>query len=457
MRFARASQENAMSLATRPVASVPNDLESFWVPFTPNRAFKKAPRLIARAKDMHYYTVDGKAVIDGSAGMWCCNAGHNRSAIVEAIKNQADELDYPPAFQFSHPKAFELASRIAALAPADLDHVFFCNSGSEAVDTALKVALAYHNVRGEASRARLIGRERGYHGVGFGGISVGGIVANRKMFGTMLAGVDHLPHTYNREQQAFSKGEPEWGAHLADDLDRIVALHDASTIAAVIVEPMAGSTGVLPPPKGYLQRLRAICDKHGILLIFDEVITGFGRLGHAFAAERYGVVPDMITFAKGVTSGTVPMAGVIVRKGIYDAFMRGPEHVIELFHGYTYSAHPLACAAGIATLDVYRDEKLFERAGKLEGKWADAAMSLKGTPGVLDIRTLGLVAAIDLSSRPDAFGKRAYDSMEKAFHEHGLMFRITGDTIALSPPLIITEDQIGEIFEKVGKVIRQVS
>jgi beta-alanine--pyruvate transaminase len=406
---------------------------------------------------MHYYTVDGKAVIDGSAGMWCCNAGHNRSAIVEAIKNQADELDYPPAFQFSHPKAFELASRIAALAPADLDHVFFCNSGSEAVDTALKVALAYHNVRGEASRARLIGRERGYHGVGFGGISVGGIVANRKMFGTMLAGVDHLPHTYNREQQAFSKGEPEWGAHLADDLDRIVALHDASTIAAVIVEPMAGSTGVLPPPKGYLQRLRAICDKHGILLIFDEVITGFGRLGHAFAAERYGVVPDMITFAKGVTSGTVPMAGVIVRKGIYDAFMRGPEHVIELFHGYTYSAHPLACAAGIATLDVYRDEKLFERAGKLEGKWADAAMSLKGTPGVLDIRTLGLVAAIDLSSRPDAFGKRAYDSMEKAFHEHGLMFRITGDTIALSPPLIITEDQIGEIFEKVGKVIRQVS
>jgi beta-alanine--pyruvate transaminase len=446
-----------MSLATRPVASVPNDLAAFWVPFTPNRAFKKAPRLIARAKDMHYYTVDGKAVIDGSAGMWCCNAGHNRARIVEAIQSQAGELDYPPAFQFSHPKAFELASRIAALAPADLDHVFFCNSGSEAVDTALKVALAYHNVRGEASRARLIGRERGYHGVGFGGISVGGIVANRKMFGTMLAGVDHLSHTYNREQQAFTKGEPEWGAHLADDLDRIVALHDASTIAAVIVEPMAGSTGVLPPPKGYLQRLRAICDKHGILLIFDEVITGFGRLGCAFAAERYGVIPDMITFAKGVTSGTVPMAGVIVRKGIYDAFMRGPEHVIELFHGYTYSAHPLACAAGLATLDVYRDEKLFERAAALEGKWADAAMSLKGTPGVLDIRTLGLVAAIDLSSRPDAYGKRAYDSMEKAFHEHGLMFRITGDTIALSPPLIITEDQIGEIFDKVGKVIRQVN
>jgi beta-alanine--pyruvate transaminase len=446
-----------MSLAPRPIASVPNDLAAFWVPFTPNRAFKKAPRLIARAKDMHYYTVDGKAVIDGSAGMWCCNAGHNRGPIVEAIQRQAGELDYPPAFQFSHPKAFELASRIAALAPGDLDHVFLCNSGSEAVDTALKVALAYHNVRGEASRARLIGRERGYHGVGFGGISVGGIVANRKMFGTLLSGVDHLPHTYNREKQAFTKGEPEWGAHLADDLDRLVALHDASTIAAVIVEPMAGSTGVLPPPQGYLERLRAICDKHGILLIFDEVITGFGRLGTAFAAERYGVIPDMITFAKGVTSGTVPMAGVIVRKGIYDAFMRGPEHVIELFHGYTYSAHPLACAAGIATLDLYRDEKLFERAGKLEDRWADAAMSLKGTPGVLDIRTLGLVAAIDLSSRPDAFGKRAYDSMERAFHEHGLMFRITGDTIALSPPLIITEDQIGEIFDKVGKVIRQVN
>jgi len=446
-----------MSVAPRQVApTVPNDLEAFFVPFTPNRAFKKAPRLIVRAKDMHYYTPEGKPILDGSAGMWCCNAGHNRPPIVEAIQQQAGELDYPPAFQFSHPKAFELASRIAALAPGDLDHVFFCNSGSEAVDTALKIALAYNNVRGEASRVRMIGRERGYHGVGFGGISVGGIVANRKMFGTALGGVDHLPHTYNREQQAFTKGEPEWGAHLADDLDRLVALHDASTIAAVIVEPMSGSTGVLPPPKGYLQRLRAICDKHGILLIFDEVITGFGRLGTAFAAERYGVIPDMITFAKGITSGTVPMAGVIMRKGIYDTFMRGPEHVIELFHGYTYSAHPLACAAGLATLDVYRDENLFDRAAKLEGKWADAAMSLKGTPGVLDIRTLGLVAAIDLSSRPDAFGKRAYDAMEKAFHEYGLMFRITGDTIALSPPLIITEDQIGEIFEKIKKVIGQV-
>src|SRR5690348_16079261 len=432
----------------RAAAAVPNDLEAYWLPFTPNRAFKASPRLITRAKDMHYYTPEGRAVLDGTAGLWCCNAGHNRAPIVAAIQQQAGELDYPPAFQFSHPKAFELASRIAALAPGDLDHVFFCNSGSEAVDTALKVALAYNNVRGEASRVRLIGRERGYHGVGFGGISVGGIVANRKMFGTALGGVDHLSHTYNREQQAFTKGEPEWGAHLADDLDRLVALHDASTIAAVIVEPMSGSTGVLPPPKGYLQRLRAICDKHGILLIFDEVITGFGRLGTAFAAERYGVIPDMITFAKGVTSGTVPMAGVIMRKGIYDTFMRGPEHVIELFHGYTYSAHPLACAAGLATLDVYRDEKLFERARKLEKPWGEAAMALKGLPNVLDIRPVGMTVGIDLASKPDAVGQRGMAALELGFFDHDFMFRAIGDTLALSPPLIVTEAQIGEIFDK---------
>jgi len=434
----------------------PNDLEAFWIPFTPNRAFKKAPRLITRAKDMYYYTADGRPVIDAAAGMWCCNAGHNRDPIVAAIRRQAGELDYAPAFQFSHPQAFELASRIAALAPGDLDHVFFCNSGSEAVDTALKIALAYHNVRGEGARTRLIGRERGYHGVGFGGISVGGIVANRKLFGSLLAGVDHLSHTYNRDTQAFTKGEPEWGAHLADDLERIAALHDPSTIAAVIVEPMAGSTGVLPAPKGYLPRLRAICDKYGILLVSDAVITGFGRLGHAFAAERYGVIPDMITFAKGVTSGTVPMAGAIVRAPIYEAFMRGPEHVIELFHGYTYSAHPLACAAGLATLDVYRDERLFERALALEPKFADAAMSLRGLPNVLDIRTVGLVAGIDLASKPDGFGKRAYAAMERAFHDEGVVFRITGDTIALTPPLILSENDIGEIFGKVARVIEAV-
>ncbi len=445
-----------MSLAdTRQVATpVPNDLESLWLPFTPNRAFKKAPRLIARAKNMHYFTTDGRAVLDGVAGLWCCNAGHNRDRIVEAIQRQAAELDYAPAFQFSHPKAFELANRLTALAPNDLDHVFFCNSGSEAADSALKIALAYHNVCGHGSRTRLIGRERGYHGVGFGGISVGGIVNNRKFFGSLLAGVDHLSHTYNREQQAFIKGEPAWGAHLADELDRIVALHDASTIAAVIVEPMAGSTGVLPAPRGYLERLRAICNKHGILLIFDEVITGFGRLGHAFAAERYGVEPDMIMFAKGVTSGAVPMAGVIVRKGIYDAFMNGPEHVIELFHGYTYSAHPLACAAGLATLDVYRDEGLFERARKLEAPFADAAMGLKGLPHVLDIRTVGLAAGIDLASRPDAVGGRAYEAMEKAFADEDLMIRVAGDTIALSPPLIITEGEIGELFGKLARVLK---
>jgi beta-alanine--pyruvate transaminase len=438
-------------------ATAPNDLETFWLPFTPNRAFKKAPRLFVRAKDMHYETIDGRSVLDATAGLWCCNAGHNRAPIVEAISRQAGELDYAPAFQFSHPKAFELANRIAAMAPGDLDHVFFCNSGSEAVDTALKVALAYHALRGQASRTRLIGRERGYHGVGFGGISIGGISANRKMFGSLLTGVDHLPHTYNREQQAFTRGEPQWGAHLADELDRIVALHDASTIAAVIVEPMAGSTGVLPPPKGYLPRLRAICDKHGILLIFDEVITGFGRLGHAFAAERYGVEPDLITFAKGVTSGTVPMAGVLVRKAIYDTFMQGPEHVIELFHGYTYSAHPLACAAALATLDLYREEGLFARAQTLEPVLADAAMALKGLPHVLDIRTVGLVAAIDLASKPDAVGQRAFEAMGKAFADENVVIRIAGETIAISPPLIVNESQIGAIFDKVGRVIKSLN
>jgi beta-alanine--pyruvate transaminase len=439
---------------TPATVAIPNDLQSYWMPFTPNRAFKRAPRWIARAKDMHYFTPDGRTVLDGTAGLWCCNTGHNRDQIVAAIQHQAAELDYSPPFQYAHPQSFELASRVAALAPADLNRVFFCNSGSEAIDTALKLALAYHNVRGQGARTRLIGRERGYHGVGFGGISVGGIVNNRKFFGTLLAGVDHLPATYSREHQAFTKGEPEWGAHLADELERIVALHDASTIAAVVVEPMAGSTGVLPAPKGYLQRLRAICDRHGILLIFDEVITGFGRLGYAFAAERYGVTPDLITFAKGITSGTVPMGGVIAREQIYDAFMRGPEHVIELFHGYTYSAHPLACAAGLATLDLYREEGLFERAKKLEPVFADAAMSLKGLPGVLDIRTVGLTVGIDLASLPDAVGRRGYEAMEHAFHDEGLMIRIAGDTVALTPPLIVSEAQICEIFEKVGRAIK---
>ena len=447
----------ARAESPRVATARPNDLESFWMPFTSNRAFKKAPRLLSRAKGLYYFTPEDRPILDATAGLWCCNAGHNREPIVAAIQQQAAELDYAPPFQYAHPKAFELASRVAALAPKGLDRVFFCNSGSEAVDTALKIALAYHNVRGEGSRTRLIGRERGYHGVGFGGISVGGIVNNRRFFGGLLTGVDHLPATYDREHQAFTKGEPDWGAHLADELERIVGLHGPATIAAVIVEPMAGSTGVLPAPKGYLARLRAICDKHGILLIFDEVITAFGRLGHAFAAERYGVVPDMITFAKGITSGTVPMAGTIVKTSIHDAFMRGPEHVIELFHGYTYSSHPLACAAGLATLDVYRDEGLFERAKALEPKWAEAAMGLRGLPGVLDIRTVGLTVGIDLASKPDAFGERAFAAMEKAFHDEDMLIRITGETIAMSPPLIVSEEEIGVIFDKVTRVIRAVN
>ncbi|MBL8587646.1 MAG: aspartate aminotransferase family protein [Methylobacteriaceae bacterium] len=437
--------------------SAPNDLEAFWMPFTSNRAFKKRPRMIARAKDMYYYTPEGRAIIDSSAGLWCANAGHNREPIVKAIQAQAAELDFAPNFQFGHPKVFELSSRLAALAPGDLDYAFYTNSGSEAVDTALKIALAYHHARGEAGRTRLIGRERGYHGVGFGGISVGGMVANRRTFGTMLSGVDHLPHTYNRAEQAFTKGEPEWGGHLADELERIAQLHDASTIAAVIVEPMAGSTGVLPPPKGYLKRLRQICDKYGILLIFDEVITGFGRLGAPFAAERFDVLPDIFTFAKGVTSGAVPMGGIMARKHVYDAFMKGPEHVAELFHGYTYSGHPLACAAALATLDVYRDEKLFEKAKAMEERWMEAVMTLRSQPNVLDIRTMGITAAIDLASRPDAVGKRAYDAMETGYHDHGIMLRITADTIALTPPLIATDAQIDEIIEKTGKAIRSAA
>src|SRR5574340_83390 len=414
-------------------ADIPNDLAAFWLPFTPNRAFKKRPRLIARSKDMHYFTPEGREILDATAALWCCNAGHNRGPIVAAIQRQAAELDFSPTFQFAHPMAFNLSSRLAELAPADLDHVFFTNSGSEAADTALKIAIAYHNVRGQGARQRLIGRERGYHGVGFGGISVGGMVNNRKYFGSLLAGVDHLPATYSREHQAFPKGEPEWGGHLADALEGLVALHDASTIAAVIVEPMAGSTGVLPAPKGYLKRLREICDKYGILLIFDEVITGFGRLGAPFAAERYGVLPDMITFAKGVTSGAVPMGGVIVRKPVYEAFMQGPEQAIELFHGYTYSGHPLACAAGLATLDLYRDERLFERARKLESAWCRAAMGLKGLPNVLDIRPVGMTVGIDLASKPDGVGKRGLEALEAAFYDHDLMLRAVGDTLAMSP------------------------
>ncbi|MGV8995657.1 MAG: aspartate aminotransferase family protein [Parvibaculaceae bacterium] len=435
----------------------PNDLESNWLPFTPNRQFKREPRLLSRAKDTSYFKPDGTEVLDATAGLWCCNAGHCRDEIVKAIQDQAGELDFAPTFQFGHPKAFELASRITSLMPGDLDHVLFCNSGSEAADTALKIAIAYHRANGEGGRTRLIGRERGYHGVGFGGISVGGMVANRKVFGPMLAGVDHLSHTYNRAEQKFTIGQPAWGAHLADDLQRLVELHDASTIAAVIVEPMAGSTGVLPPPVGYLERLREICTKHGILLIFDEVITGYGRLGYATAAERFGVTPDILTFAKGITSGTVPMGGAVVRKHIYDIFQTGPDHLIDLFHGYTYSGHPLAAAAGIATLDLYKRENLFERAREMEPVFAEAIMSLKHHKLVADIRCIGLAGAVDLVPLDGLPGKRGFDAMRAAFHDLNMMVRVSGDTIAFSPPLIISNTEITDIFDRFTKVLDKIA
>ncbi len=429
-----------------------NSLEPYWMPFTNNRQFKSAPRMVVSAKDMHYVTDDGRKLLDGASGMWCVNAGHCRDRIVEAIQQEAATLDYAPSFQWGHPKAFELSSRLAALLPGNLDHVFFGNSGSEAVDTALKIALAYHRQNGEATRTRLIGRERGYHGVGIGGTAVGGISSNRKQFGTLMAGIDHLPHTFNLAENAYSRGQPAWGAHLADDLERLVALHDASTIAAVIVEPVAGSTGVLIPPPGYLNRLREICDRHGILLIFDEVITGFGRIGGAFAADYFGVQPDMITMAKGLTNGTVPMSAVGVSSSIYDTFMAGPAG-IELFHGYTYSGHPLACAAGLATLDVYEEDGLFERAKSLAPKWEDAIHSLKGLPHVIDLRNIGLVGAVELEPRDGAPGARTFDVL-MACYENGMMVRQTGDTIALCPPLIISESQIDEMITILGDAIR---
>lgn len=427
------------------------------MPFTANRAFKQSPRLIAYAKDMHYFTPDGRAITDGTGGLWRANAGHCRAPIVEAIRTQAGELDFSPPFQFGHPKAFALANRIAALAPGDLNHVFFTNSGSEAVDTALKLAIAYHNLCGEGARQRLIGRERGDHGSGFGGMAVGGIALNRKSFGMNFTGVDHLPSTYDRDKQAYTKGDPEWGAHLADELERIVRRHDASTIAAVIVEPMSGPDGVLPSPQGYLKRLRAICDRSDILLIFDEGSCGFGRLGHAFAAERYDVLPDMITFADGVTSGTVPMGGIIIRESIHAAFMNGPDQAIELFHGYPSSGHPLACAAGLAALDLYEEEDLFARARHLEPIWADAVHSLKGLPNVLDIRNAGLSAAIDLAAKPGKPGHRGFDAMDKAFHSFDLLLRVTRDTLILAPSLIISEAQISEIIEKAAMAIMAVA
>ncbi len=434
---------------------VPNDLNAFWMPFTANRQFKQAPRMFVSAKDMHFTTTDGRKVLDGTAGLWCVNAGHCRPKITEAIQQQAAELDYAPAFQMGHPLAFEFANRLIDIAPKGMEHVFFTNSGSESVETALKMAIAYHRARGDGSRTRLIGRERGYHGVNFGGISVGGIVTNRKMFGTLLTGVDHMPHTHLPAQNSFTKGEPEHGGDIATELERIVTLHDASTIAAVIVEPVAGSTGVLIPPKGYLKKLRDICTKHGILLIFDEVITGFGRLGAPFGADYFGVTPDIITTAKGITNGVIPMGAVFVKKEIHDAFMTGPEHLIEFFHGYTYSGNPIACAAGIGTLDTYKEEGLLTRGEELAPYWEDALHSLKGEPHVIDIRNIGLVGAIELESIPGHPTKRAFQAFVKAF-ERGALIRTTGDIIALSPPLIITKGQINELIDHVREVLRMV-
>jgi beta-alanine--pyruvate transaminase len=438
------------------MSEVAANLDPYWMPFSHNRYFKRHPahRLLARAEGAYYWTVEGDRLFDCLSGLWCVGLGHAHPRIGAALERQFETIDYSPAFQMGFPGTFRLAERIAAMAPAGLDHVFFVNSGSESVDTALKIALGYHRMKGEAARIRFIGRERGYHGVGFGGLSVGGMVANRKMFpSAQLVGVDHLPHTHNPAQMAFSRGMPNWGGHLADELSRLVALHDAATIAAVIVEPMQGSAGVIVPPVGYLQKLREICTKHGILLIFDEVITGFGRMGTAFGADRFGVVPDMITFAKSVNNGVIPLGGVIVRKEIYEAFMTGPEHSVEFFHGYTYSGHPMAVAAAHATLDLLEEEGVFARVRALEPVLEDAMHSLKGEPGVLDIRNCGLAAAIDLEPISGQPGLRAIRVFEQSL-AHGQLPRFTGDTIAVGPPFVSTEAEIAKMADDLRKAIR---
>ena len=436
-------------------SAIPNDLEAFWMPFTANQQFKSNPRMLVSAENMHYKSQDGRDILDGTAGLWCVNAGHKREKIVSAIQSQVEELDYAPAFQMGHPKAFALANKLVEITPEDMNHVFFTNSGSESVETALKIAIAYQRMRGQASRTRLIGRERGYHGVNFGGISVGGIVNNRKMFGTLLSGVDHLPHTHLPDLNSFSKGQPEHGLELANDLERIIKLHDASTIAAVIVEPVSGSTGVLIPPVGYLERLRALCDHYGILLIFDEVITGFGRLGTPFAADHFGVVPDIICAAKGLTNGIIPMGAVIVKDEIYNQFMIGPKDTIELFHGYTYSGNPVAAAAAIATLEVYEEDDLFLRASELAAHWQEALHSLADHPFVIDIRNIGLIGAIELEPIQEHPTKRAFSAFLRAF-EKGCLIRTTGDIIALSPPLIINKAEINELVACIGGVLSEL-
>lgn len=432
-----------------------NNLDAYWMPFTANRQFKANPRMVVGADGMYFKLSDGRDLMDGIAGLWCCNAGHNRPRIVEAIQKQAAELDYSPAFQMGHTKQFELASRLARMMPGDLNKIFFTNSGSESVETALKMAIAYHRARGEGHRTRLIGREKGYHGVNFGGMSVGGMPANRKMFGSLVNGVDHMRHTHGIEENRFSRGQPAHGVELADDLERLCDLHDPSTIAAVIVEPLAGSAGVIAPPMGYLQRLREICDKHGILLIFDEVITAFGRLGTPFAANYFDVIPDITTTAKALANGVIPMGAVFVQDKIYDAFMQGPENMVEFFHGYTFSGNPMACAAALGTLDTYEEDGLLTRGTGLGGYWEDAVHSLKGLPNVIDLRNMGLIAGIELEPRPGAPTARAFDAFLKAY-DAGLLIRTTGDTIALSPPLIIEKSHIDFAFETLRTIIKSL-
>ena len=434
----------------------PNNLESLWMPFTPNKSFKKDPRIIVGAKDMHFISDDGRDILDATAGLWCVNAGHGRKKIQDAVYNQIGELDYSPPFQFGHPKQFELANRLAEMFPEKMNHVFFSNSGSEAVDSALKIAIAYQRARGKASKTRLIGRERGYHGVGFGGISVGGMVKNRMYFGSLLSGVDHLRHTHNPELNSFTKGLPEHGADLAEDLERIVQLHDASTIAAVIVEPIAGSTGVLPPPKGYLKRLRELCTKHDILLIFDEVISAFGRMGTPTASEFFDVTPDIICCAKALTNAVIPMGATVVQDHIYESMLDNADAPIELFHGYTYSGHPVACAAALASLDIYKEEGLFERAVESAKYMQEAAHSLKGTKNVIDIRNMGLIAAVEIQAKDGAIGSRGFETMKKAW-DLGVMIRANGDTIAFSPPLIVENSQIDQMFDVTKKAIESIN
>jgi len=433
------------------------NLDNFWIPFTANNAFKAEPRLLVEANGMYYTSDDDKKILDGIAGMWCCNAGHCHPHIVKAVQDQIATMDYATAFNMSHPKAFELAEKISQLTPEGLDRIFFGNSGSEAVDTALKVAVAYHVSRGEGQRSRFISREKGYHGVNVGGTSVGGIPTNRKSFGALLSGTDHLPHTWDPKEMSFSKGQPTWGLHLAEELESILTLQDASTIAGVIIEPVIGSGGVIVPPEGYLERIREICNKHGILLIFDEVITGFGRLGNSFAANRFNVCPDIITMAKGLTGAAIPMSATAFKTEIYDEIVKGSDSVIELFHGYTYSGHPVAAAAGLATLEVYENENLFDHALTMEPIFEENLHSLKGEKFIIDIRNLGLMGAIHFGPEDNRTAVEVASKVFKYCYENDVLVRFSGEFIVLSPALIVEEEQIKLIIETIRQGIHSLN